>query len=126
MKKFVSILLCAVLLMTVGMSAALAERTPSKQEMRQLEMMVVSANQQIQVMVIAAQLTPWDDVCWLKCSTDLVAQSVKSYARCIGATVVCEYTSYWVDGRLVDIDPLRVVHDDYGDEKKNPSGGTGK
>ncbi len=111
MKRFLSALLCVALVMTMFMSTALAaERQPTKYEMFRLEKMVITANCQISAMVLTAQLTPWNDVRWLKNSTEATANSVKRYAASIGAEVECQYTRYWVDGQYVDIDPLRVVH----------------
>ncbi len=111
MKRFLSALLCFALVVTMFMSTALAaEKQPTRYEMYRLEAMVITANCQISAMVRTAQLTPWNDVRWLKRSTEATANSVKRYAASIGAEVECEYTSYWVDGQYVDIDPLRVVH----------------
>lgn len=111
MKRFLSVLLCAALVMTMCMSTALAaERTPTAYEMYRLEKMVITANCSIAAMVITAQLTPWNDVAWLKRSSEATSSAVKRYAASIGAEVECQYTRYWVDGQYVEVDPLRVVH----------------
>lgn len=115
MKRFLSVLLCVALVMTMFMSTAVAaKREPTKYEMYRLEAMVAATNCQISAMVITAQLTPWNDVRWLKRSTEAAANVVKRYAASIGAEVECQYTRYWVDGQYVDVDPLRVVHRNLG------------
>lgn len=109
-RKVAACLLCFVLVMTLGMSTALAECTPSARELATLEYMVDAANCQIELMVLTAQLTPWDDVDWLLSSTDTLVRQVKRYARSIGCDVACEYTYYYIDGRMVAVDPLRVIN----------------
>ncbi len=109
-KKLIALALCVMLLMTAGLSTALADRGPSQSEMAALYSMVNAANYQIALMVRTAQATPWDDVAWVQYSTNCVARSVQAYARSIGATVVCEYEYYYIDGQYVAIDPLRVIN----------------
>ena len=74
-----------------------------------LERMVATANRQIKLSVKFAQLTPWNDVAWLQSTVNAIVAPVFAYARSIGAVVVCEYTTYYVDGQYVMIDPLRVI-----------------
>lgn len=74
-----------------------------------LERMVSRANAKIEALVSYAQSTPEDDVDWLIEETNAVAAEVVAYAESIGATVECSYTTYYVDGQYVEIDPLRVV-----------------
>ena len=69
----------------------------------------ISANRQIEIAVKFAQLTPWNDVQWLLKTVDTIVAPVFSYANSIGAVVVCEYTTYYIDGQYVLVDPLRVI-----------------
>lgn len=71
--------------------------------------MVRATNQTIEAMVKAAQRTPYDDVAYLLAATNLIAKNTITYAASLGILVECEYKTYWVDGRKVDIDPLRVI-----------------
>lgn len=111
MKKAGAFVLCLVLVMTLGLNVACAaERQPTAAEFATLNRLVDAANLQIEVMVLTAQLTPWNDIAWLQCGVAQIARSVQSYARRIGATVVCEYTYYFIDGQRVAVDPLRVIN----------------
>lgn len=74
-----------------------------------LQRMVSNANAKIEMLVIYAQMTPYNDVDWLVARTNAIAAEVMAYAESIGATVECTYTTYYVDGVYVEIDPLRVV-----------------
>ena len=71
--------------------------------------MVVTANRQIEIAVKFAQLTPWNDVAWLLDLVDSIVAPVFAFANSIGAVVVCEYTTYYIDGQYVLVDPLRVI-----------------
>ena len=78
-------------------------------QLKVLERMVATANRQIELAVKFAQLTPWNDVAWLQSTVNAIVAPVFAYAKAIGAIVVCEYTSYYIDGQYVLIDPLRVI-----------------
>jgi len=67
------------------------------------------ANRQIKIAVKFAQLTPWNDVAWLQNTVNAIVAPVFAYAKSIGAVVVCEYTTYYIDGQYVLVDPLRVI-----------------
>ena len=79
-------------------------------EAQKLRYMVAQANWKIELLVLAAQLTPWNDVEWLQKKVDEIVAEVFAYADAIEATVVCVYTEYYIDGQYVLIDPLRVVN----------------
>jgi hypothetical protein len=74
-----------------------------------LERMVTTANRQIEIAVKFAQLTPWNDIAWLQNLVESIVAPVFAYANSIGAVVVCEYTTYYIDGQYVLVDPLRVI-----------------
>ncbi len=122
-KKLTAILVCVVLLVMVipgvanaqgydaspaGMVSMQSARY-SDAQFRTLERMVDAANRQIEIAVMLAQITPWNDVPWLLAMVDNIVAPVFAYANAIGARVVCEYTLYQIDGQSVWIDPLRVI-----------------
>lgn len=78
-------------------------------EFAKLEKMVDKANKKVEQLVKKAQKTPQNDVEWLLNEVDKVVGEVFAYAKRIGATVVCEYTEYCVDGQYVLIDPIRII-----------------
>ena len=134
MKKFLSMLLAVCLLMTVFASAALAEKGPkgpnhkakveekldkhAEKQLKELQKMVDKANREIEKLVKHAQKTPHNDIDWLQRKVAEVTAPVFAYAKSIGATVECTYTTYYIDGQYVLVDPLRVIN-------VIPSGGNG-
>ena len=122
-KRWMALLICVMLLVMVipgvanaqgnGASpvAAVSARFTrySDAQFAALERMVASANRQIEIAVKFAQLTPWNDVPWLLKLVDGIVAPVFAYAKSIGAVVVCEYTTYYIDGQNVLVDPLRVI-----------------
>jgi len=48
-------------------------------------------------------------VAWLQNMVQTIVAPVFAYANSIGAVVVCEYTTYYIDGQYVLVDPLRVI-----------------
>lgn len=129
-RNFVCILLSAIILMAAIPSvASAAGRTESfsigssvtscvksvtsaasfAKELK-LRTMVLAANIQIYALVKIAQATPYDDVAWLLNKVDGITKPVFAYAASIGATVICEYERYWIDGRWVLVDPLKVIN----------------
>ncbi len=132
MKKILSMLLAVCLLLSVfTVSAAAeckynkkvekvvehlekkAEKAEDKLREKQAQVlyrMVDNANRQVEKLVRIAQKTPYDDVDWLLASVDAVIAPVFAYAEMIGADVECTYTTYYIDGQYVDVDPLRVIN----------------
>ncbi len=133
MKKFVSMLLAVVLMLSVVSASALAEKGPKKpgkpephkvkveenikekpvkndKELKNLQKMVDKANREIEKLVRTAQKTPYDDIAWLQSEVAKVTAPVFAYAASIGAQVECTYTTYFIDGQYVDVDPLRVIN----------------
>ena len=108
MKRISKMLALVVLTMALAMSAALAE--PSEKELAQLQKKVDQANRKIESLIEHAQRTPKDDVDKLLEQVSKTVDGVLRYADQIGATVICEYETYFIDGRYVEIDPLRVVN----------------
>ncbi len=132
MKKFWSMLIAVVVLMTALSATALAEKGPKdhgpkahgpkevklaekadKQEdkqLKKLEQMVDKANKEIEKAVRTAQRTPHNDIDWLQARVAAITAPVFAYAESIGAEVECSYTTYYIDGQYVDVDPLRVIN----------------
>lgn len=122
-KKLMALLICVLLLVMLVPGVANAQGNDanpiSAVSMRQarytaaqfkvLERMVDAANRQIEIAVKFAQLTPWNDVAWLLDLVDSIVAPVFAYANSIGAVVICEYTTYYIDGQYVLVDPLRVI-----------------
>ncbi|MEA5010525.1 MAG: hypothetical protein VB100_02245 [Angelakisella sp.] len=122
MKKVLSVVLSLVLVFSMSVTAFAAEdssycldnlKKPSISaglNVAIVEMMVEVTNIKIGNAVAHAIRTPYDDVDWLLSYVDRVAQDTMSKAQKLGVTVVCEYVEYYIDGRYVLIDPLKVVN----------------
>ena len=106
-KKALFAIVATMLIMCFVCSGAFAA---TEGEMRQLYRKVDNANTQIQIYTLVAILTPYDDVDWLLDRVDATVKPVFAYAQSIGVTVVCEYDTYYIDGRIVKIDPLKVIN----------------
>ena len=122
-KRLMALLICVLLLVMVipGVANAQGNDTApvsavsmryaryNAAQFKVLERMVDVANRQIKIAVKFAQLTPWNDVAWLQNTVNAIVAPVFAYAKSIGAVVVCEYTTYYIDGQYVLVDPLRVI-----------------
>ena len=122
-KRWMALLICVLLLvmMVPGIANAQGNDTApvsavsmryaryNAAQFKVLERMVDVANRQIKIAVKFAQLTPWNDVAWLQNTVNAIVAPVFAYAKSIGAVVVCEYTTYYIDGQNVLVDPLRVI-----------------
>ncbi len=78
-------------------------------ELDALERKVALANMEIALLVWFAQLTPQNDVPQLQRRVDAIVARIMAEAKRLGATVVCEYTEYYIDGQYVLIDPMKVI-----------------
>ena len=122
-KRLMALLICVLLLVMVipgvasakGNDAAPVSAVSARfaryndAQFKMLERMVDTANRQIVLAVKIAQFTPWNDVSWLLQVVNGIVAPVFAYAKSIGALVVCEYTTYYIDGQYGLIDPLRVI-----------------
>lgn len=108
MKKRFFAALVAVMLVTALLCGSAMACT--RQEARRLYRMVDDANRKIDCYVWLAKLTPYDDVNLLLWKVDRTTAPVFRYAKQIGATVICEYRAEWIDGRVVYVDPLKVIN----------------
>jgi hypothetical protein len=109
-KRLMSILICALLLVMAIPGIAYADQGDATDaQFDKLAQMVDKANDKILKEVEKAQQTPVDDVDDMLAAVDAIVADVLAYANSIGATVVCEYTEYYVDGQYVLVDPLRII-----------------
>ena len=122
-KRLMSVLICVLLLVMAipGVANAAGNGHPhssvvvvmkapySDIQFEKLTKMVDKANSKILKAVQKAQETPYDDINELLATVDAIVANVMSYANSIGALVVCEYTSYLIDGQNVLVDPLRII-----------------
>lgn len=122
-KRLMSVLICVLMLVMAipGVASAAGNGHPhsavvvvmkapySDIQFEKLTKMVDKANDKILKAVQKAQETPYDDINELLATVDAIVANVMSYANSIGALVVCEYTSYQIDGQNVLVDPLRII-----------------
>lgn len=115
-KRLLAVLLCLALAFSLMSVTALADGGESAgycgvSAVRYvaLESMVASANAQVEAYVLIAKLTPYDDVAWLLRQVDRTVAPVFAYADYIGAEIVCDYETHYIDGQYVDIDPIRII-----------------
>lgn len=105
------LILCLVLMLTCSSAMACSNGVAAQDKLNKtLYAMVEAANIAVKAQVKVAQSTSYNDVAWLKASTQATVAPVFAYAKLIGATVECEYDYYWVDGQWVAIDPLKVIN----------------
>lgn len=104
------LVICLVLMLTCSSAMACSADNAQAKLNKTLYAMVDAANLAVKAQVKIAQATPYNDVEWLLVSTQATVAPVYAYAKLIGATVVCEYDYYNVDGQVVAIDPLKVIN----------------
>lgn len=113
-RKVLAIVLVLVVLMSVCLPAFASSADTSclkpKDNYKRAVQIVDSANRKIYACVRTAQLTVYDDVNWMLRTTKAIANDAKYRVRRLGYDVYCEYVSYYVDGRWVEVDPLHVVN----------------
>lgn len=121
-KRLISVLICVLLLVMAipGVASAAGngshtfavavKNAPySDIQFEKLANMVDKANDKIFKAVEKAQRTPIDDVDELLATVDEIVANVMAYADEIGGLVICEYTTYYIDGQYVLVDPLRII-----------------
>ncbi len=113
-RKILAIVLILVVLMSVCLPAfadsASTYCMKPKDNYQKAVQIVNSANRRIKACVRTAQITFYDDVDWMLFTTKAIASEAKYSVRRLGYEVSCEYVSYYVDGRWVEVDPLYVVN----------------
>ena len=101
MKKSLRVLAALLLMMILLCSTASAAGVQAR---------VSAANAKVRALVLHAQLTPYDDVDWLHEQVELINAPVIEYGASLGFEVRCTYRWYWIDGRWVAVDPLKVIN----------------
>ncbi len=122
MKKVMKYILVVLIIVSMLSATAMAKvpspnnpnasssmATVSRADYQKLVAKVTLANATIVALVRVAQLTPWNDIKWLLAAVDIIVAEVTAYAESIGAGIACEYTSYYIDGQYVLIDPLLIL-----------------
>lgn len=71
---------------------------------------VDAANAKIESLIRVAQITPYDDTAELIIATSAIAYSAKIQVAQLGYVAQCTYTTYYVDGKYIPIDPLWVIN----------------
>ena len=122
MKKLLALFL--VLMLGVSALSVASACGNNNVAYKRAQSIVATANAKIAALVIAAQLTPYDDTSALVFATNVIAANAKQDVARLGLTAACSYTTYRVDGKYVTIDPLYVVNplpkqkgDEEGDQK---------
>lgn len=127
-RKIMAVLIALVLVFCVVFSAS-AENNTSK--MRHIENAVKQANHEIEKAVKKAQKSKVDDVDKCLAEINAIVAETKAYVASMGLNVeiVCDMETVLIDGRWVEIDPLRVINigSDGGSGNNNGNGnGNGK
>ncbi len=112
LRVLAALLLMMILLCSTANAAGVSEACLDERQANYLRVQakVTSANAQILTLVRYCQLTPEDDVDWLLFRVECIANSARAYGERYGFAVECEYRWYWIDGRWVEIDPLKVIN----------------
>ena len=111
-RKFASILAALILVLTmlVPAMAACEEAVYNEKNYEKACDIVEKANEKVADLVEHAQKTAKDDVDKLiEKTTDVIDKAIEKVAA-LGFEVKCEITTYIVDGKPVDIDPLYVIN----------------
>lgn len=113
MKKKLAVILTVALLISAMLgSSAMACGRPdfSQKNYRTAVALVDDCNSVVELMVLCAQLTPYNDVPVLLRSVDALIWQTTYMVNCLGFDTECEYREYRIDGQKVMIDPLRVIN----------------
>ena len=133
-KKIVATILAVVLILALacpgvgacGLGLQKQSNANSRAYLAQAEKLVRDCNKSVELLVRAAQLTPYDDVDALVFATNALIGTTKLAVNALGFDVECTYTEYIVDGQAVMIDPLRVINFiESGGGNNSNNGGSG-
>ena len=117
-KKIVATILAVVLVLALacpgvgacGLGLQKQSNASYRAYLAQAEKLVRDCNKSVELLVRAAQLTPYNDVAALEKAVDVLIGTTKLAVNALGFDVECTYTEYIVDGQSVSIDPLRVIN----------------
>lgn len=133
-KKIVATILAVVLILALacpgvgacGLGLQKQSNANSRAYLAQAEKLVRDCNKSVELLVRAAQLTPYDDVDAMVFATNALIGTTKLAVNALGFDVECTYTEYIVDGQAVMIDPLRVINFiESGGGNNSNNGGSG-
>ncbi|MDO4459812.1 MAG: hypothetical protein Q4C42_07010 [Clostridia bacterium] len=111
-RTFAAVMLVMTLVFGTAVPAGAKEKEPTVCEQvsfRIAEGVAEAANAQIETLVRIAQRTPRNDVRELLIAVDKIVRDTKFVVGALGYEIECEYTTYYIDGQYVDIDPIRVI-----------------
>lgn len=134
-KKIIATILALVLVLAlacpgVGACGLSGRRQPayvnsSSARFAAAEKLVSDCNRSVELMVYAAQRTPYYDVPVLVYSVNRLIATTVALVNAMGFETECTYTEYVVDGCTVLIDPLRVINPIEGGGGNGGNGGNG-
>ena len=112
LRIFAAMLLVMLLMCSTASAASISEYclTERQENFLRVQARVSAANATVRALVLHAQLTPYDDVDWLHAQVARVTAPVKAYGESLGFTIECTDRWYWIDGRWVAVDPLKVIN----------------
>ena len=112
LRVLAALLLMMILLCSTASDAGVSEACLDERQANYLRVQarVSAANAKVRALVLHAQLTPYDDVDWLHEQVELINAPVIEYGASLGFEVRCTYRWYWIDGRWVAVDPLKVIN----------------
>lgn len=112
MRVLAVLLLMMILLCSTASASGISEYCLNDRQENYLRVQarVSAANATVRALVLRAQLTPYDDVDWLFDQVDRVNAPVIAYGASLGFEVQCTGRWYWIDGRWVEVDPLKVIN----------------
>ena len=112
LRVLAALLLMMILLCSTASASGISEYclTERQENFLRVQARVSAANAKVRALVLHAQLTPYDDVDWLHEQVALVNKPVKEYGESLGFTIECTDRWYWIDGRWVLVDPLKVIN----------------
>ena len=105
LRVLAALLLMMILLCSTASAAGVSEACLDERQANYLRVQarVSAANAKVRALVLHAQLTPYEQV-------ELINAPVIEYGASLGFEVRCTYRWYWIDGRWVAVDPLKVIN----------------
>lgn len=112
LRVLAALLLMMILLCSTASASGISEYclTDRQENFLRVQARVSAANAKVRALVLHAQLTPYDDVDWLHEQVERINAPVISYGESLGFKVECTYRWYWIDGRWVAVDSLKVIN----------------
>ena len=107
-----ALLLMMILLCSTASAAGVSEACLDERQANYLRVQarVSAANAKVRALVLHAQLTPYDDVDWPHEQGGHRRAPVIDYGASLAFVERCTCHWYWIDGRWVAVDPLKVIN----------------